>query len=97
VLKASRFAGAFGRFDLSQDRCYDDAMSTVAEIIDAVRSLSEADKDAFLDQLRQVEFEDVWDRQMESDAKAGKLDFLVQEADEAVSRGTLRDWPGSQR
>jgi hypothetical protein len=72
------------------------ATSTVAEIINAVRSLSEADKDDFLDQLRQVEFEDAWDRQMESDATAGKLDFLVREADEAVNRGTLRDWPGKQ-
>jgi hypothetical protein len=71
-------------------------VSSVAEIIEAVRSLSEADKDDFLDQLRQVEFEDAWDRQMESDAKAGKLDFLVREADEAVNRGTLRDWPGTQ-
>jgi hypothetical protein len=70
--------------------------STVAEIINAVRSLSEADKDDFLDQLRQVEFEDAWDRQMESDATAGKLDFLVREADEAVNCGTLRDWPGKQ-
>ena len=69
-------------------------MSTVAEIIDAVRGLSEADKDDFLDKLRQVEFDDAWDRQMESDAGAGKLDFLVQEADEAVTGATLRDWPG---
>jgi hypothetical protein len=71
-------------------------MSSVAEIIAAVRGLSEADKDDFLDQLRQVEFEDAWDRQMESDARAGKLDFLVQEADEALNRGTLRDWPSKQ-
>jgi hypothetical protein len=71
-------------------------MSSVAEIIEAVRGLSEADKDDFLDQLRQLEFEDAWDRQMESDARAGKLDFLVQEADAAVNRGTLRDWPGKQ-
>ena len=71
-------------------------MSTVAEIINAVRSLSEADKDDFLDQLRQVEFEDAWDRRMESDAKAGKLDFLVREADEAATRGTLQDWPGEE-
>lgn len=69
------------------------AMSTVAEIIDAVRHLTETEKDEFLDRLREIEFEDAWDRQMNADAKAGKLDFLVREADEAIQRGTLRDWP----
>ena len=69
-------------------------MSTVAEIIDAVKQLNEDEKDEFLDRLREVEFEDAWDRQIEADAKAGKLDFLVREADEAIRSGTLRDWPG---
>jgi hypothetical protein len=68
-------------------------MSTVAEIIAAVKHLTEAEKDDFLEQLRAVEFEDDWDRQMNADAKAGKLDFLVREADEAIRTGTLRDWP----
>lgn len=65
----------------------------MAEIIEAVKHLSEAEKDDFLDQLRAVEFEDDWDRQMEADAKAGKLDFLVREADDAIRSGSLRDWP----
>jgi len=69
-------------------------MSTVAEIIDAVRHLTEEEKDEFLDRLREIEFEDAWDRQMEADAKAGKLDFLVRQADEATRSETLRDWPG---
>jgi len=69
-------------------------MSTVAEIIDAVKQLSDDEKDEFLEKLRQIEFEDAWDRQIEADAKAGKLDFLVREADEAIRSGTLRDWPG---
>jgi len=72
-------------------------MSTVAEIIAAVKGLSEDEKDEFLAKLREVEFEDTWDRQMEADAKAGKLDFLVQEADEAIRKGTLRDWPGGSK
>ena len=72
-------------------------MSTVAEIIDAVKHLNEGEKDEFLDRLREIEFEDAWDRQMEVDAKAGKLDFLVREADEAIERGTLCDWPGGPR
>ena len=68
-------------------------MSTVAEIIDAVKHLNEEEKDEFLEKLREVEFEDAWDRQMEADAKAGKLDFLVREADEAIRGETLKDWP----
>ena len=32
-----------------------------------------------------------WDRQIESDAAAGKLDFLVQEAFEARAKGKLKD------
>lgn len=72
-------------------------MSTVAEIIDAVKQLNEEEKDEFLDKLREIEFEDAWDRQIEADAKAGKLDFLVREADEAIRSETLRDWPGDVR
>lgn len=30
---------------------------------------------------------------MAADAQAGRLDFLVREADEAMEGGTLRDWP----
>ncbi len=71
-------------------------VSTVAEIIDAVRHLSETEKDEFLAKLREVEFEDAWDRQMDTDAAAGKLDFLVKEADAAIESGTLRDWPGNR-
>jgi hypothetical protein len=32
-----------------------------------------------------------WDRQIEEDSKAGKLDFLVTEALEAKKRGYLKD------
>ncbi len=72
-------------------------MSTVAEIIDAVKHLNDEEKDEFLEKLREVEFEDAWDRQIEADAKAGKLDFLVREADDAMRSEALRDWPGGPR
>ena len=71
-------------------------MSTVAQIIDAVRHLSDSEKDEFLARLREVEFEDAWDRQMDADAAAAKLDFLVKEADAAIENGTLRDWPANR-
>jgi hypothetical protein len=69
-------------------------VSTVSEIIDAVKHLTENEKEEFLEKLREIEFEDAWDRQMQADAKAGKLDFLVREADEAIQNQALRDWPG---
>jgi len=72
-------------------------MSTVAEVIDAVRHFTEEEKDEFLAQLREIAFEDAWDRQMEQDAAAGRLDFLVKEADDAIRDGTLRDWPRAGR
>ena len=35
--------------------------------------------------------EEIWDKQIEADASAGKLDFLLQEAMEAKSQGKLKD------
>jgi hypothetical protein len=58
-----------------------------------------------IEQLPQEEFRNLsewvlkrhnesWDRQMDEDAAAGRLDFLVAEADAARKAGTLREWPG---
>jgi hypothetical protein len=65
-------------------------MSTVAEIIEAVKQLSEQEKGALLEQLAEVAFDDEWDRQIEADAKAGKLDFLWEEAQREIAHGTTR-------
>ena len=32
-----------------------------------------------------------WDEQIEADSASGKLDFLIREAQEAKSKGTLKD------
>ena len=72
-------------------------MSTVAEIITAVKHLNEEEKDEFLEKLREIEFEDGGDRQMEADAKSGKLDFLLREADDAIRTDSLREWPGGPK
>jgi hypothetical protein len=66
---------------------------SLAEIKTAVHQLSPeelADLTAFI--LEQEEG-DEWDKQMERDAAAGKLDFLFEEAEKAEREGTLRDWP----
>jgi len=55
-------------------------MSTVAEIIQAVKQLDERQKGEFLEKLKEVDFDDAWDRQIEADVKAGKLDRLMEEA-----------------
>ncbi len=68
-------------------------MSTVAEVIDAVKHFTEEEKDEFLARLQEIAFEDAWDRQMEADAKAGRLDFLVREADDSAGSGTLSEGP----
>jgi hypothetical protein len=49
-------------------------MSTVAEIIEAVKKLNEREKGELLDRLAEVNFEDAWDLQIAADARAGRLD-----------------------
>jgi hypothetical protein len=55
-------------------------MSTVAEIIQAVKQLDEREKGEFLEKLKEVDFDDAWDREMKADAAAGKFDRLMEEA-----------------
>lgn len=54
-------------------------MSTIAEIENAVRQLPAADLAAFRTWFVEFDAEN-WDRQFESDVKAGKLDWLREEA-----------------
>ncbi len=63
---------------------------SVAKIIDAVKELSENEKGEFLDRLMEIDFEDAWDRQIEVDAKAGRLDHLWQEALEDIEAGRTK-------
>ena len=39
--------------------------------------------------------ERTWDAQIEADAKAGRLDFLFEEAEVARNAGTTHAWPTS--
>ena len=36
---------------------------------------------------------DDWDRQIAEDFDQGRLDFLMQEADEALNKGDIQQWP----
>lgn len=51
-------------------------MSTVTEIIEAVKRLDERQKGEFLQKLADVDFDDAWDRQIEADAVSGALDKM---------------------
>ncbi len=37
-----------------------------------------------------------WDQELDADFVAGKLDFLMQEADAELESGLVRDWPSSK-
>ena len=65
-------------------------MSTVTEIIEAVKSLGADEKGEFLTRLSEVDFEDAWERQIAADAQAGTLDHLWQEALEDVQAGRTK-------
>ncbi len=40
---------------------------------------------------------DEWDKQIKEDDKAGKLDFLFNEAGVERKAGALRDWPNDKK
>ncbi len=63
-------------------------MTSVAEIKQAILSLSEEDYAEIVDWFYSLE-EEEWDRQIEEDAVSGKFDFFKAEVDEAIRNGTL--------
>lgn len=65
-------------------------MSTVTEIIEAVKSLGVEEKGEFLARLSEVDFEEAWDLQITGDAEAGRLDNLWQQALEDIKAGRTR-------
>ncbi|MBI4325802.1 MAG: hypothetical protein HY674_11130 [Chloroflexi bacterium] len=68
-------------------------MSTVDEIEHAIEQLPAPELTRLARWILERDNEK-WDRQMDQDAAAGKLDFLIKEAKTARKNGTLRQWPG---
>jgi hypothetical protein len=62
---------------------------SVQEIEKAVADLSSSDLKQFTKWFERYQAE-IWDRQIESDVKAGKLDALIKEADEDFDSGRCR-------
>jgi hypothetical protein len=62
-------------------------MSTITEIENAVRQLPPGDLATFRDWFAQFD----WDRQIEQDAAAGRLDALAAEALDDLQQGRCKD------
>ena len=65
-------------------------MSNISEIKQAILKLPKVEYVEIVEWLHELE-EEKWDRQIESDARAGRLDALAAEAWEAKAKGTLMD------
>ena len=65
-------------------------MTTADEIKQAVLNLPEAEHAKVMDWLHELA-DDAWDREIEADAKAGRLDFMIAEVEQAKREGTLRE------
>jgi hypothetical protein len=65
-------------------------MSSVEEIIEAVKALSEADKAQFFEQLAEIDFDDEWDGQIDADVKAGRLGHLFARAEADIKAGRTK-------
>lgn len=65
-------------------------MTNIAKIQEEILALSETDYQQLKQWLNELEW-DEWDRQIEEDSNAGKLDFLIAEAREAKEKGTLKN------
>lgn len=67
-------------------------MSSVSEIESAIRGLPAEEFWKLADWFDEVRSQ-AWDRQMDDDARSGRLDFLFRESDQERESGRLKDWP----
>ena len=65
-------------------------MTTVEQIEAAIRGLSESERAAFRAWFAEFDAQE-WDRQIEADAAAGKLDWLIEEARNDLKSGRCTD------
>ena len=71
-------------------------MTTVEQIEQAAEQLAPSDFDRLAAWVS-ARYHELWKRQMDSDAAAGKLDFLFHEADTERTAGSLHDWPAEKQ
>jgi len=65
-------------------------VTRIAKIQEEILALSETDYLQLRQWLSELD-KDEWDRQIEADSNAGKLDFLIDEALEGKKKGTLKN------
>ena len=65
-------------------------MSKIDQLTAEIEKLPDEDRAEIFRWLSEKDWEN-WDRQIETDSRAGKLDFLVREAREEKAKGTLKD------
>lgn len=70
---------------------YNEGMSTVEEIKEAIDRLTPAER-ARLDALLEQEWE-AWDRQIQQDADGGRLDHLLKQVDAEIAAKRLEEGP----
>jgi hypothetical protein len=69
-------------------------MSRVEELERAIQELSPEEFAEIARRVSAIE-QQRWDEQLDGDAAGGRLDFLIEEANNEWEAGTLRDWPPS--
>lgn len=65
-------------------------MSTLQQIEDAIRRLSDEERAAFRTWFAEFDAQE-WDRQLEADVAAGRLDWLIDEARQDLRSGRCTD------
>ena len=65
---------------------------SAAEIIEQLPKLTDAERRAIIQKLRELDAE-AWDREFEEDAKSGKLDRVAEEALKEYHAGKTKPFP----
>ena len=65
-------------------------MTTIAEIKQAIMNLPKSDYARLRNWLFKYDWEE-WDREFEEDVRAGKLDALAAEVEQAKRQGTMKE------
>ena len=71
-------------------------MNTVEEIEAAAEKLAPSDFDRLATWVS-ARYHEFWKQRMDSDAAAGRLDFLFEEASTERATNSLRDWPPEKK
>ena len=68
---------------------------SVDEIERAIKALSANEFSQIAERVHSLE-QERWDAELDRDAGAGKLDFLIAEAQQDREHGRLMDWPPAE-